>query len=228
MGGSIKLSVRDTDNNIHNLSVYTSFLSHFILDAGVILKKKDRVNELIKEAIDIYNHNEENTLSPEGYGLVYVDLIENIIISNQSYTSLLSLSTSIFHRIEEEFVDTIKNDKTKNDDLNQIIKLYKNNLLNLYNLSFNYYDSKTKKYLDYQINATNLKDFLKECIKTTKDLSSMSIPVNIEKYFKFYNYDSYDKKDYKEIKNTIKKSGVKFTKKDQFAWIDWFTALEEY
>ena len=124
-GGTVKISIR-TEDKIYNLDAYTSFIKYVALDVALLKKDKKRILDIIKEAEDLYDFkHEEQLLSPKGYGLVYIDLVKDVIISNQGYTSLEYISSFSLRRFDQEDLELMAENKTsKNEEIQQIIDLY--------------------------------------------------------------------------------------------------------
>ena len=226
MGGTVKLCIRDTNSKIHNLKVYTNFLSYAVLHSDILLCKQEGVDYIVQKAINIYGEEDCNsTLSPEGYGLVYLDLLKKVVISNQGYTNLKSLSCMNISRFSnKELSYFAENNRSHNEWVQQFIELYNNNLIKK---KSKYYLFENDKLVDkeYTFTSTNLEEFLIE-IKNYRQLTDeFSIPVKIDKLFKFYNFDDYELDTYRKIKKQIRKLGIEYTKEDEFAWIDWLQYL---
>lgn len=164
-------------------------------------------------------------LVPDGYGLVYIDLVKNVIISNQGYTSMKYISSFALHRIKKNDLELMaENKKSKNEDIQQIIDLY---LEGWIPKTYTYYNYQKGKEESYTFKANNLKEFLLECQNISKITGDLNIPVNLPENYTLYEMDSYDVEDYKKIKKQIEDLGVVFSKKEEFAWIDWYNYINE-
>ena len=55
-------------------------MEYVALDVALLKKDKKRILDIIKEAEDLYDFkHEEELLSPSGYGLVYIDLVKDVM-----------------------------------------------------------------------------------------------------------------------------------------------------
>lgn len=220
MGGTVKISIR-TEDKIYNLEAYTSFIKYVTLDIRLLKKDKKRILEIVKEAENLYNFkHEEQSLSPEGYGLVYIDLVKDFIISNQSYTRIKYISSFWLCRSNKEDLEFIAEKKySKNEEIQKIIDLYFEGFIPK---TFEYYDYEENKKENYTFKANNLKEFLLEFKDINKFINDLNIPVNLPENYTLYEIDSSDVEDYKKIKKQISDLGVEFSKEEEFAWIDWY------
>lgn len=220
MGGTVKISIR-TEDKIYNLEAYTSFIKYVTLDIRLLKKDKKRILEIVKEAENLYNFkHEEQSLSPKGYGLVYIDLVKDFIISNQSYTRIKYISSFWLHRFNKEDLEFIAEKKySKNEEIQKIIDLYFEGFIPK---TFEYYDYEENKKENYTFKANNLKEFLLEFKGISKFINDLNIPVNLTENYTLYEIDSSDVEDYKKIKKQISDLGVEFSKEEEFAWIDWY------
>tara|TARA_Y100000588_G_scaffold58958_1_gene57609 strand:+ start:34668 stop:35348 length:681 start_codon:yes stop_codon:yes gene_type:complete len=225
MGGTVKISIR-TEDKIYNLDAYTSFIKYVALDVALLKKDKKRILDIVKEAEGYYDFkHEEQLLSPDGYGLVYIDLVKDVIISNQGYTSLEYISSFSLRRFDQKDLESMAENKiSKNEEIQQIIDLYFEGLIPK---TFDYYNYEKNKEESYTFKASNLKEFLLECKNIKKFTNDLNIPVNLPSNYKLYEMDSYDIEDYKKIKKQISDLGVEFSKEEEFDWENWFEYINE-
>lgn len=226
MGGYVKLCIRDTEDKLHKMEVYTSFLTYAVLDHEILLKKQEGVDRLVKQANSIYNENNDVfTSAPVDYGLVYVDLIKSVVISNQSYDYLKNLSSLSISRFSECELRYFAKHGSNNDFVNQFINLYNNNFIND---SVTLYNFDKEEQVEYFFKADNLSDFLVELKYLQSEHNCLSIPVKITEHYEYYNHNTFDINCYKQIKKQIRSLGVVFTKEDEFEWLEWFERIEKY
>lgn len=88
MGGSLKVVVRETDGAIHSMQRWTNNLTWWLHRPSFINRPELVMQEYIEAKSQSPYYQENDTLSPSGYGLVVIDLKSKTILTHQNYTSL--------------------------------------------------------------------------------------------------------------------------------------------
>lgn len=110
MGGSVGVTIRRSNGVEHRMCRWTNSMPWGITNIGMMTENDDHIAEYLKvwnEMVDDYDRNKESGifennmttcyaprpfLAPSEYGLVVVDFKNNVILSNQGYTSLDKIS----------------------------------------------------------------------------------------------------------------------------------------
>lgn len=88
MGGAVKVVVRESDGTVHNMCRWTNNLTWWLHRPEFITNPDKLLKEYIEAKKDSAYYSENDTLSPEGYGLVVIDAVTKTILSHQDYTDL--------------------------------------------------------------------------------------------------------------------------------------------
>lgn len=173
-------------------------------------------------------------LAPEGYGLVVVDMVNDVILSSQGYCSFERLHLFEVKNLIDRFLHNNKNvstdeaidyflnkkeDPEEGPNVLQVIKeLYDNNFI--INISERALRGKVK-----HLDLMKFKDF-KSLIKYVLKGSILEKELNI-KGFDVENFEEYNKEDGLKMKNRIKELGFELDEKDLKQWDNFFKEIDE-
>ena len=88
MGGTVGFTLREPDGTEHRGACWTNSLQWAVTNMRLVNKDPEHIKEVVA-------YDEEGTLlAPVGYGLVLVDMKENVILSFQNYTGVGRINTS--------------------------------------------------------------------------------------------------------------------------------------
>jgi len=103
MGGSIAVTMRTPDGTIHKMCRWTNILGWVVTNLRLAQKDPEHIKKVLKPwqdmradwlkgkpykypMTDVYGHYDH--LAPYGYGLVVIDMVNDVILSWQGYTNL--------------------------------------------------------------------------------------------------------------------------------------------
>lgn len=128
MGGTVAITVRKPDGQEFRMMRWTNALPHFVVNTRLLSKEEEHINDYIKTwqemkqdyenkqrqlpMSDVYVPYDNKCLYPCGYGLVVVDMVNDVILSLQGYTSL---DTFYFARFSNALHEDKMNDNTLSD-----------------------------------------------------------------------------------------------------------------
>lgn len=84
MGGSINFVIRRPDGREHRLATWTGTMTYYATHIGTIQKDPGHIDALLSQE----NAEEGPYLHPEGYGLVVIDQVNDVILSCQGYSEV--------------------------------------------------------------------------------------------------------------------------------------------
>ena len=90
MGGSINFVIRRPDGREHRLATWTGTMTYYATHIGTIQKDPGHIDALLSQE----NAEEGPYLHPEGYGLVVIDQVNDVILSCQDYSRIGSFDGS--------------------------------------------------------------------------------------------------------------------------------------
>ena len=252
MGGTVAITLRTPDNKVYKMSRWTNIMPHFINNARLFLKQQGHIDDFLYQYNLMKEDWEKNKLSgnfdfnmtdvyfpssglaPEGYGLVVVDMVNDIILSSQGYCSFERLHLFEVKNLIDRFLHNNKNvstdeaidyflnkkeDSEEGPNVLQVIKeLYDNNFI--INISERALRGKVK-----HLDLMKFKDF-KSLIKYVLKGSILEKELNI-KGFDVENFEEYNKEDGLKMKNRIKELGFELDEKDLKQWDDFFKEIDE-
>ncbi len=252
MGGSVAITLRTPDNKVYKMSRWTNIMPYFINNARLFLKQQKHIDDFLYQ----YNlmkkdwENNKDTgnfdfnmtdvyfpssgLAPEGYGLVVIDMVNDVILSSQGYCSFERVHLFEIKNLIERFLYN-NTDKTTDEAIDyflnrkedpeeganvlQVIKeLYDNNFI--VNVSKRSLRGKVKYH-----DLNEFKDF-NSFIKYTLKGRILEKELNI-KGFNVENFEEYNKEDGIKMKERIVELGFKLDKQDLEQWDDFFKEIDE-
>jgi len=252
MGGTVAITLKTPDNKVYKMSRWTNIMPYFINNARLFLKEQKHIDDFLYQ-YNLMKKDWENNkasgnfdfnmtdvyfpssgLAPEGYGLVVVDMVNDVTLSSQGYCSFERLHLFEVKNLIDRFLHNNKNvstdeaidyflnrqeDPEEGPNVIQVIKeLYDNDFIT----------SVSKRSLGGKIKHLNLdkfKDF-KSLIKYVLKGSILEKELNI-KGFDVENFEEYNKEDGLKMKNRIKELGFELDEKDLKQWDDFFKEIDE-
>lgn len=104
MGGSISMTIRMPNGTVHKMLRWTNILPWALTNLSLINKDPAHLTAIMESWLEMRDDYEQNKstgqfklnmtdvyfpdsgLAPDGYGLVVVDLVKNVILTSQGYT----------------------------------------------------------------------------------------------------------------------------------------------
>ncbi|WP_415912947.1 hypothetical protein [Neptuniibacter sp. QD37_11] len=117
MGGSINVVLREEDGTVHKMCRWTNPLPFFVTNAKLFKKDPIYIQEYLKQWYDSVESGEHEeyyltptagACAPYDYGLVVIDLKENIILDAQQYTSFNTINSGMLvFDLEDESIEEL-------------------------------------------------------------------------------------------------------------------------
>jgi hypothetical protein len=226
MGGHINITVREKSGEIHKLEKHTSEIMPFLCDYKFLSENEEHVKKFIQ---DDNEYDYYISCAPQGYGLIFIDLLEKNIVSSQEYCGFQYIYVSDIIN----FINPLEDVGTQIKDLYNVKN--DSNYLSPYKPSIEdtiipklkeLFDNDCLKYI---INRNDKKEKIEE-----KDFNSFVKKIienpTIWKVslkdcgFTYKEYDTDSIEDQIKMKNDIKNRGVEFNSTEEE---DWDNAIQE-
>jgi len=130
MGGTVAVTLREPDGTEHRMNRWTNTLPWFIKNIRFIRKEKSHIEAYLDQwnlmKADWEKHKDDKkfeypmtdcyspyptSLAPEGYGLVVIDMKNDVILSSQGYTTFTHLGVAaIVNSIGVDWEDKTESD----------------------------------------------------------------------------------------------------------------------
>jgi hypothetical protein len=247
MGGTVAITLRTPDKKVYKMSRWTNIMPHFINNARLFLKQQGHIDDFLYQYNLMKEDWEKNKssgnfdfnfpssgLAPEGYGLVVVDMVNDVILSSQGYCSFERLHLFEVQNLIQRFLHNDQN-KTTEEAINyflnrkedpeegpnviQVIKeLYYNNFIT----------SVSEWSLRGKIKHHSLDEFkdFNSFIKYALKGKILEKELNI-KGFNVENFEEYDKEDGIKMRDRIIELGFVLDEKDLKQWDDFLKEIDE-
>lgn len=199
MGGSIAVTIRKKNGEIHKMIRWTNPTPYFVENLKFIKKDEKYLQEYFDEKKND-PYYVDFCLAPEDYGLLLIDYMTNTILHSQNYTNygsqhFSSLALSIFQH--------------ESDEIQNIKDLYDAKKLTFYKYVANT-GWKRAELISF--------DKLIQIAMNREYLGKFEINMKPWKIKRF----TQEKKDLKEMKKEIKKLGFKISIKENNVWKKFF------
>lgn len=254
MGGTIALTLRTPKNKEYRMNRWTNILPDAITNYWLTQKHPEHINHIMRSWRQMrtdYNKNKstgkfENNMTgvyfpsqglvPVGYGLVVVDMVNSVILSNQGYTSIGRIYSDYY--MFKDIIEMYGNVDKAVEELQRQVKRNKPNYDESKILTFAtlHEHGRIREYLKWDrvhnkpetIDISNmpLKDIFTACLDRDGMFSDgMGFPIDLSP-FTVEKFDA-SKSSYMEMKARVLDLGFKLTVKEEAAW-DRFLLEELY
>lgn len=202
MGGPVKIAVSDDNGKVSASVVYTSCICGFFDDVRFIHQDIFHSRRYLIDA----RYDNDETLSPYGYGLVFADAKTKKIHSMQGYTSVGEFS-SVGCALSADGV--VLTDDPSSLDHNRFFRLHSAGYIKC--IRDPYGDSP-----DIDISKMNSDDALAVFIKQHTE-SKFGVSAKVEYGYEYISYDE-SLAGSRAMYRALKADGVKFTAEDNVQW----------
>ncbi len=250
MGGLVGFTIREENGKEHRMCRWTNVMPWAVSHMGIVLKDPMHVHDVLSpwyEMADDYQNDRKDKspmawsyvphagLNPVEYGLILVDMKNNVILDMQGYTAVGRVSV-VNLKNEWNAVSITKMGcmlSTDPDDKRLGAKAFKRRKADDDNDAIRFMDFvaagrvKEVQYYDRETNSMLRKPVE---VKTVKEVGRyINLPDNYDKSFVF-DMSPYEIRTFKEGKTgckqlyaAIKELGFELTEKEETAWVEYMT-----
>jgi len=246
MGGSVKVVIRFKDGKVKCQTRHTNALPYwFNQNYDFIIEPEKVCKEYISKNKESGYYVSGATNSPDGYGIVVIDLLKNEIISCQGYTEFnflhsgsLAVSLSLYNSFDLKLKDSdipyikIHNEKEKlSKDLRQFFgrdsEQFKKEVLSLYKMVINEkivrfnFDTKKEEPFKFLGNRLTGNKLWLRTLKFLKKRNIYKYCFVIKRNQKVFTYED-SEVGFNKVFNKMKKNGFKFSNKALKEWREFY------
>lgn len=141
MGGLVSVTIREENGTVHKMCRHTNQLKKLIINEKLYQKDKDHIQSYLNEwysMVDDFNQHKEDKefeiefsdwkvpkkkLAPHYYGLVVIDLKNDLILTSQSFTSFDRLlgSVNLEDSVDNPIESLLKDDKSQISNFKRLV-----------------------------------------------------------------------------------------------------------